>query len=150
MSNYETLLAEKEALTNRLAEIDKSIKSMERAIYRGKMEKAIALLKECNSVLYDVLIFDLYEKCEGCGGIKNIELYLADVVKKEKVEDKYKPVILNAGLISKKSISKMKELEIVPSFQIEDIVEIEPIRQFKTQKACKRCGADQHNRHKQD
>ena len=48
-----------------------------------------------------------------------------DVVKKEKVEDKYKPVILNAGLISKKNIFKMKELEIVPSFQIEDVVENE-------------------------
>ena len=46
-----------------------------------------------------------------------------DVVKKEKVEDKYKPVILNAGLISKKNISKLKELEIVPSFQIEDVFE---------------------------
>ena len=81
MSNYETLLAEKEALTKRLAEVDESIKSMEKAIYRGKMEKAIALLKECNSVLYDTIIFDLYEKCEECGEIKNIELYLADIVK---------------------------------------------------------------------
>ena len=81
MEDYKTLLAEKEALTNRLAEIDKSIKSMEKAIYRGKMEKAIALLKECNSILYDVPIFDLYEKCEDCGEIKNIELYLVDVIK---------------------------------------------------------------------
>ena len=47
MNNYETLLAEKEVLTKRLAEVDSLIKSHEKIIYRGKMEKAIALLKEC-------------------------------------------------------------------------------------------------------
>lgn len=80
MEDYKTLLAEKEALTKRLAEIDKSIKSMEKAIYRGKMQKAIDLLKECNSVLYDTIIFDIYRNCEDCKDVINIELYLADIV----------------------------------------------------------------------
>lgn len=80
MNNYETLLAEKEALTNRLAEIDKQIKSQEKVIYRGKMEKAIALLKECSLKLCDVPIFDIYQRCEECGEEINIELYLADII----------------------------------------------------------------------
>ena len=80
MNNYETLLVEKEALTKRLAEIDKEIKSQEKIIYRGKMQKAIDLLKECNSKMLDIRIFDIYRECEGCGEEVNIELYLADII----------------------------------------------------------------------
>lgn len=80
MNNYETLLVEKEALTKRLAEIDKEIESQEKVIYRGKMQKAIDLLKECNSKLQDILIFDIYKRCEECGEEVNIELFLADII----------------------------------------------------------------------
>lgn len=80
MNDYNTLLAEKEALTKRLAEIDKEIKSQEKIIYRGKMQKAIDLLKECESVLYDIIIFDIYRNCEECEESINIELYLGDVI----------------------------------------------------------------------
>lgn len=80
MEDYKILLAEREALTNRLTEIDKSIKSMEKVIYRGKMQKAIELLKECNSKLSDILIFDIYQRCEECGEEINIEIYLADII----------------------------------------------------------------------
>ena len=80
MNNYETLLAEKEALTKRLVEIDKEIKGQEKIIYRGKMQKAIDLLKECNSKLQDILIFDIYQRCENCGEEINIELYLTDII----------------------------------------------------------------------
>ena len=80
MNNYETLLAEKEALANRLAEIDKEIKSQEKVIYRGKMQKAIDLLKECEAKLWDVPIFDIYQKCERRGETINIDLYLTDII----------------------------------------------------------------------
>ena len=80
MNNYEALLAEKEALTKRLAEIDKEIKSQEKIIYRGKMQKAIALLKECETKLWDVPIFGIYRRCKGCNEEVNIELYLADII----------------------------------------------------------------------
>ena len=80
MNNYEALLVEKEALTKRLAEIDKEIKSHEKVIYRGKMQKAIDLLKECNPKLSDILIFDIYKRCEECGEEVNIELFLADII----------------------------------------------------------------------
>ena len=80
MNNYETLLVEKEALTKRLAEIDKEIESQEKVIYRGKMQKAIALLKECNSVLFCTTIFDIYRKCEGCGEMMNIVFDLEEVI----------------------------------------------------------------------
>lgn len=82
MNNYETLLVEKEALTKRLAEVDSLIKSHEKFIYHGKMEKAIALLKECNLKMLDVRIFDIYQDCEGCGETINIELYLADIIER--------------------------------------------------------------------
>lgn len=80
MGDYKALLAEKEALTKRLAEIDKEIKNQERVIYRGKMQKAIDLLKECEAKLWDIPIFDIYQKCEQCGETINIELYLTDII----------------------------------------------------------------------
>ena len=82
MGDYKALLAEKEALTKRLAEIDKEIKSQERVIYQGKMQKAIDLLKECMPKMLDVRIFDIYQDCEGCGETINIELYLADIIER--------------------------------------------------------------------
>jgi hypothetical protein len=80
MGYCEALLAEKEALTKRLVEIDEEIKSQEKVIYRGKMQKAIDLLKDCEPKLWDVPIFDIYQRCENCGETINIELYLTDII----------------------------------------------------------------------
>ena len=80
MEDYKVLLAEGEALINRVTEIDKEIKNQERVIYRGKMQKAIDLLKDCEPKLWDVPIFDIYQRCENCGEEINIELYLADII----------------------------------------------------------------------
>lgn len=85
MNNYETLLAEKEALTNRLAEIDREIKNQEKVIYRGKMQKAIDLLKECEPKIHNWLIFDIYKGCENCDTELNIEIYLEDIIRELKV-----------------------------------------------------------------
>ena len=95
-----------------------------------KKEKGYCGYAECfEEQLYFLIKTALEEKKQlivKATGDRSITQFLEvfeDAVKKEKVEDKYKPVILNAGLISKKNIQKMKELEIVPSFQIEDVVE---------------------------
>jgi hypothetical protein len=80
MGDYKALLDEREALINRIAEIDKEIKNQERVICRGKMQKAIDLLKECEAKLWDIPIFDIYQKCEQCGETINIELYLTDII----------------------------------------------------------------------
>ena len=61
-------------------------------------------------------------------GDRAVEQFLTvfeEVVKREKVEDKFRPVILNAQMLSKHNIEKMKELEVVPSFQISDLIEKE-------------------------
>ena len=61
-------------------------------------------------------------------GDRAVEQFLTvfeDVVNREKIEDKFRPVILNSQMLSKKNIEKMKELEIVPSFQVEDVVKNE-------------------------
>lgn len=41
-----------------------------------------------------------------------------ETVKKEKVEDVFKPIAMNCGLLSKKQLQKMKEIGVVPSFNV--------------------------------
>lgn len=56
-------------------------------------------------------------------GDRAVEMFIncfESVVEKEKVEDKFKPVIINAGLLSKKQIEKMSELDMVASFKLAD------------------------------
>ena len=45
--NYEEMKAKKEKLEKELAEINKAINEHEGMVYKGKLNKAIALLEEC-------------------------------------------------------------------------------------------------------
>jgi len=56
-------------------------------------------------------------------GDRAVEMFIncfESVVEKEKVEDKFKPVIINAGLLLKKQIEKMSKLDMVASFKLAD------------------------------
>ena len=45
------------------------------------------------------------------------------VIKEQKIEDKFRPIALKCNILSSKHLKKMKELEIIPSFEVSDLVE---------------------------
>ncbi len=58
-------------------------------------------------------------------GDKAVEQFLRvfeEVVKKEKVEDNFKPIALKCNILNKKQLLKMQELQISPSFQFDDLI----------------------------
>lgn len=80
MNDYNTLLAEKEALTKRLAEIDEKIKKFDKKIYKGKLEKAIKLLKECNEYFGNPLVMTNDIDCEVCDTVSIERIYYDEIV----------------------------------------------------------------------
>lgn len=58
-------------------------------------------------------------------GDKAVEQFLRvfeEVVKKEKIEDNFKPIALKCNILNRKQLLKMQELQISPSFQFDDII----------------------------
>ena len=80
MERYQDLLALKESLEKRLAEVESDIRKYDLTIYKGKLEKAISLLRECHPLLSELIIIDEYIHCEECDSSVNFEVYLADII----------------------------------------------------------------------
>lgn len=80
MSNYETLLAEKEALTKRLAEVDEKIEKFNKGIYKGKMEKAIKLLEECGEYFGNHIVITKESDCEVCDTANFEYVYYNEII----------------------------------------------------------------------
>ena len=80
MADYKTLLAEKEALTKRLAEVDEKIEKFNKGIYKGKFEKAIKLLKECSEYLGDPFVMTNQIECEVCDTVSIERIHYKEIV----------------------------------------------------------------------
>ena len=78
--NYKELCEKREALKRQLAEVESDIRKYDLTIYKGKLEKAISLLRECNPLLSEFIIIDEYINCECCDSDVNYEVYLADII----------------------------------------------------------------------
>ena len=78
---YEEMKAKKEKLEKDLAELNKEMRKHEEMAYRGKLNKAIALLEECG------YYYNIYEivweiNCPDCN--ETIEIYFGDIIEKLK------------------------------------------------------------------
>lgn len=80
MKKYQDLLALREHLKNQLAEVEADIQKYDLKIYKGKLEKAISLLKECNPLISKLIIIDEYKECDTCEGEINVEIYLERII----------------------------------------------------------------------
>lgn len=80
MNSYASLIAERDALKKKLAEVESTIRKYDLTIYKGKLEKAISLLRECHPLLSELIIMDEYVHCEECDSSVNFEIYLADII----------------------------------------------------------------------
>lgn len=80
MNSYASLIAERDALKKKLAEVESDIRKYDLTIYKGKLEKAISLLRECHPLLSELIIIDEYVHCEECDSSVNFEIYLADII----------------------------------------------------------------------
>lgn len=80
MNNYETLLAEKEALIKRLAEVDKEIEKFNKEIYKGKLEKAIKLLEECSEYLNNPTVITSELDCDVCDTVSIERIHYNEIV----------------------------------------------------------------------
>ena len=80
MTNYQDLLTLRENLKKRLAEVEADIQKYDLKIYKGKLEKAISLLRECHPLLSEPIIIDEYIHCGECEASVNFEIYLADII----------------------------------------------------------------------
>ena len=74
---YEEMKAKKEALEKDLAELNKEMSKHEEMVYRGKLNKAVALLEECG------YYYDMYEivgeiNCPDCN--ETIEIVFGDII----------------------------------------------------------------------
>lgn len=60
---YEELKTEKEKLLKRVDEINKTLEDFEKEVIKGKFNKAIRLLRECNDYLHNS---DIEIRCPEC------------------------------------------------------------------------------------
>lgn len=75
MTNYKELIKRREELREELANINDDIDHLARTIYKGKLEKAIALLKEVNEAeIFNEEDIDFYATIEDI--IDSIESYI--------------------------------------------------------------------------
>lgn len=74
---YEEMKAKKEALEKDLAELNKEMSKHEEMVYRGKLNKAIALLEEC-SYYYDPYAIVEERRCHDCGD--SIDIEFGDII----------------------------------------------------------------------
>lgn len=74
---YEEMKARKEALEKELGELNKEMNKHEKIIYKGKLNKAIALLEECG-YYYSTYTPVGELKCSNCD--ESVEIYFDDFV----------------------------------------------------------------------
>jgi hypothetical protein len=67
-------------LTKRLAEIDEKIEKFNKEIYKGKLEKAIKLLEECNEYFGNPLIMTNELGCEVCDTVSIGRIHCNEIV----------------------------------------------------------------------
>ena len=80
MASYQDLLTLRENLKKKLAEVESDIRKYDLTIYKGKLEKAIKLLEECEPLLHSLIVIDSYVECGECGNEVNIEIYLSQII----------------------------------------------------------------------
>lgn len=80
MNNYEALLAEKEALTKRLAEVDEKIEKFNKEIYKGKFGKAIKLLEECSEYLNNPMVITCELDCDICDNFSLGRIHYNEII----------------------------------------------------------------------
>ena len=80
MTSYQDLLTKRDELKKKLAEVESDIRKYDLTIYKGKLEKAISLLRECHPLLSELIIIDEYIHCGECDSSVNFEIYLADII----------------------------------------------------------------------
>ncbi len=80
MMTYQELFQRRDDLKAKLQEIEDDIKKYDLTIYKGKLEKAISLLRECHPLFSELIIIDEYVHCKECDSSVNFEIYLADII----------------------------------------------------------------------
>lgn len=75
MTDYKELVKRREELREELTDINDKIDHLAKTVYKGKLEKAIALLKEVNEAeIFDEEEINYYDSIEGI--IDSIESYI--------------------------------------------------------------------------
>ena len=78
--DYKELCEKREILKRQLAQVENDIRKYDLTIYKGKLEKAIKLLEECEPLLHSLIIIDSYIECAECEREVNFEIYLSRII----------------------------------------------------------------------
>ena len=79
--DYKELCEKREALKRQLAQVENDIKNYDKLIYKGKMEKAIKLLKECKAYVGgETTIFYSEFECDVCDSITSEPVSLLEII----------------------------------------------------------------------
>ena len=75
MENYKELIKRREELREELANINDKVDHLAKTVYKGKLEKAVALLKEVNEAeIFDEEEINYYDSIEAI--IDSLESYI--------------------------------------------------------------------------
>ena len=79
--DYKELCEKREVLKKQLAQIESDIKNYDKLIYKGKLEKAIKLLKECKAYVGgETTIFYSEFECDICDNTMSEPVSLSEII----------------------------------------------------------------------